>query len=247
MKKILALLLAVLMLASIGCAWAEGTTEELPEIAFRDVQLGENCGKFKKTVDVLKNETILKGFYPAHEYLTYRIDDIILYWDFNQNNETNNNALLKDVVLFGEIGTYFNYNGGTLVAGYKPSRVDAFFVRPVADGAIVANDDAAIFYAAYYAFNNCDDAMEADLTSKLSSLYGTAGNTTVEQSKNAPGNKYIVWYGANDTEVTLYRSGRTICIVYAWRGAEALIDEALAIAEANQPPAKDVSGDTSGL
>ena len=84
--------------------------------------------------------------------------------------------------------------------------------------------------------------MEADLNTKLSGIYGTPENITDEQ-----GNNFIVWYGANDTEVTLFRDGSTIRIVYAWRGAETLIDEALAVAEANQPPAKDVSGDSSGL
>ena len=32
MKKVYALLLAMLMLASVSCAWAEGTTEEIGEI-----------------------------------------------------------------------------------------------------------------------------------------------------------------------------------------------------------------------
>ena len=37
MKKLLALILAVMMLASIGCAWAEGTTEEAVEITFQGI------------------------------------------------------------------------------------------------------------------------------------------------------------------------------------------------------------------
>ncbi|MBR6786899.1 MAG: hypothetical protein IKM26_03110 [Clostridia bacterium] len=42
MKKVLALLLAVLMLASISCAWAEGTTEEAVEITFQDIPWGSS-------------------------------------------------------------------------------------------------------------------------------------------------------------------------------------------------------------
>ena len=47
MKKVLALLLAVLMLASIGCAWAEGTTEEAVEITFQDIPWGSSVEEVK--------------------------------------------------------------------------------------------------------------------------------------------------------------------------------------------------------
>lgn len=36
-KKILALLLARMMLESVGCAWGEETAEEIREIAFQDI------------------------------------------------------------------------------------------------------------------------------------------------------------------------------------------------------------------
>lgn len=53
MKKVLALLLAVLMLASIGCAWAEETVEEPAEITFQDIPWGlsveEVQGALEKT------------------------------------------------------------------------------------------------------------------------------------------------------------------------------------------------------
>ena len=42
MKKLLALILAVMMLASIGCAWAEGTTEEAIEITFQGIPWGSS-------------------------------------------------------------------------------------------------------------------------------------------------------------------------------------------------------------
>lgn len=42
MKKLLALILAVMMLASISCAWAEGTTEEAVEITFQGIPWGSS-------------------------------------------------------------------------------------------------------------------------------------------------------------------------------------------------------------
>ena len=42
MKQLLALVLAAMMLASIGCAWAEGTTEEAVEITFQDLPWGSS-------------------------------------------------------------------------------------------------------------------------------------------------------------------------------------------------------------
>lgn len=42
MKKLLALVLAAMMLASIGCAWAEGTTEEAVEITFQGIPWGSS-------------------------------------------------------------------------------------------------------------------------------------------------------------------------------------------------------------
>lgn len=72
----------------------------------------------------------------------------------------------------------------TAVAGYELSESNVFFVRPVENGAIVTDNDAAVFYAAYYGFNNCDDAMEADLNTKLSGIYGTPENITDESGKH---------------------------------------------------------------
>ena len=42
MQKVYALLLAMLMLASVSCAWAEGTTEEIGEITFQDIPWGSS-------------------------------------------------------------------------------------------------------------------------------------------------------------------------------------------------------------
>ena len=42
MKKVFALLLTVMMLAGISCAWAEGTTEEAVEITFQGITWGSS-------------------------------------------------------------------------------------------------------------------------------------------------------------------------------------------------------------
>ena len=241
MKKVLAFLLAVMMLAGVSCAWAEGTTEEAVEITFRDIAFGATWGEFRDNIDVLKDE-YPQGFGSAWEGTPYRVEDIVLYGNYNYNIDTANSPLLKDVIFCSNGLDYYYRVKSLMVAGYQTNASEVFFVRPVVVGSIVTDDDSAIFYAAYYEFGNCDDAMETDLNTKLSGIYGTPESITDEQ-----GNNLIVWYGANDTEVTLFRDGTTIRLVYAWRGAEALIDEALAIAKANQPPAKDVSGDSSGL
>lgn len=238
MKKLVALMLAVMMsLALIGAAFGE--VAELPEINFRSIAFGSTWAEFRDNIDLLKDE-YPQGFGPAWEGIPYRVEDIVLYGNYNYNNE--NNPLLKDVIFCSNGLDYYYRVNSLTVAGYQTNESEVFFVRPVVDGTIVADDDSAIFYAAYYEFGNSDDAMETDLNTKLSGIYGTPENITDEQ-----GNNLIVWYGANDTEVTLFRDGSSIRLVYAWRGAEALIDEALAVAEANQPPAEDISGDTSGL
>ena len=239
MKRLLALVLAAMMLASVTCAWAEGKTEALPEITFRGVPFGANWAEFRNTLDVMK-DVYPQGFGPGYAYISYRIDDIVLngYAGFNED------PLAVDTIFYGNgFDSYFRMTK-TLVAGYELYSAAPFFVRPVVEGAIVTDDDAAIFYAAYYEFTNCDDDMEADLNAKLTSLYGTPESITDEQ-----GNNRIIWHGANDTEVILCRCnfGHNIRITYAWLGAEALIDEALAVAAANLPPAEDISGNTSGL
>lgn len=42
MKKLLALIVAAMMLVSVGCAWAESMAEELGEITFQDIPWGSS-------------------------------------------------------------------------------------------------------------------------------------------------------------------------------------------------------------
>lgn len=237
MKKVFVFLLAMMLLTSVACAWAEGTTEELPEINFRDVAFGYTRDEVQSLLDI-KHSNLNPVFKNAYDSTPFRMEDVLLNGQWCNDY----NPLAEQVIQFGDLFIALALNGITEVAGYPLYTGSLLFVRPVVDGKLIEADGESLFYAAFYEFINCDDAMEADLNTKLSGIYGTPENITDEQ-----GNNLIVWYGANDTEVTLFRDGSTIRLVYAWRGAETLIDEALAVAEANLPPAKDVSKDSSGL
>lgn len=224
MKKLLAMILCVMMLGAVCLA------EELPVIQFRGVSLGTTLGEMKaatgERIDAASNtwmpsaiEDIIKGdsvvFLTGAFSLT---EDAVM-----ATEEQTAVAFLQDVVW-----------DAAEVAGYSCTTM-RYYVRPVQDGVLDMDDDHAMLYAGryeIYAQMNQVEETVADLTAKLTQLYGTPeveekyedfGFTTVLAESRT------TWYGADDTEVVICANpfnSNVIYLSYVWRGAQPLIDTA---------------------
>lgn len=89
----------------------------------------------------------------------------------------------KDRVDGGGVRAYYS---GASVAGYDNVRLYACYMWPIENEAIVASQDEALFYLAWYAFKDYGDydALYVDLKSKIDGMYGSG----VESS-----DKYHTW------------------------------------------------------
>ena len=145
MKKVLAFLLAMMMLASVGCAWAEGMTEELPEITFRDVAFGSTRDEVHALLNI-KHSDMNPVFHNAYESTPFRVKDIALNGEYTNDRH----PLTEQVVQCGDLFIALALNGITEVAGYPLSWGSLLFVRPVIDGKLVEEDGKSLFYAAFY-------------------------------------------------------------------------------------------------
>ena len=222
MKKVFAFLLAVMMLASVGCAWAEETTEELPEIQFRGISFGTTIAEI---------EQIEKLWVEAYsdQWTETNIDNIIL------------GKMLMEEDVVGEQAMLVEYLPVEEVAGYDCGMAYRYFVRPVENGQIVEDSSQAILYAGSYMLipESLDETPSAiaDLTNKLTQLYGAP---VMDENM-------VVWHGANDVEVVLYNNGSSnvVQLTYAWRGAQPLIDAARQ--SVSVPDEENVSQNFDGL
>lgn len=111
-----------------------------------------------------------------------------------------------------------------------------YFAYVPVNGELVKTKQNAALYGARYSFSDAAnvDAMEKDLVSKLSELYGQPTNE--ESSDNWNGYKYksIYWYGTNDTVLCLRTTRATVgnekdnvvSIAYAWQKGDDLLKAA---------------------
>lgn len=137
------------------------------------------------------------------------------------------------------------------VAGYDVTfGAWLFFVKPINDGVPSEQIDDSVFYAADYVFSS-HDADYNDLTDKLTGLYGQPTNTTIDFIQDAFGDEIKrkstakIWHGENDVDIILSScEALGMNLVYVWRGAEPLIDEAFEISD---NIGDTITGNTSGL
>ncbi len=217
MKKTLCLLMALVMLLGATGVCAE-ETQELPEIDFRGVKLGSTLADVQTVLEV--NPHNAETFCGTD--LSEIMFDFYYYASPKYAHPENPGCFLDE-----EIG-YLNLD----VAGYEADHVGMYFVRPVIDGIISDDNSEAIFYAGSYSFSSGDiNTTVDDLEKKLTTLYGTP------EKQKINGGTALVWYGADDTAISLwsYGTGPYAGLSYVWLGAEALIDEAKNAYEAPAP------------
>lgn len=224
MKKILLVFLCLLVCFSSAAAFAESAEDsDLSgkfEVKFRGIEFGTAGAEFQQKLAAGMPLSSMPSSPEAN--LTCYVSDIIVNGDhFTDTSRSTPDA--QYAVLHKSISVAL-WSQSISKLAYHPFReAAAVFVRPVADGRIVEDDEQAIFYAAYYTFD--DDAMP-DLLARMTYEYGEP-----ESMQDACGNTFAVWKEANDTEIAIYGNR----LVYAWRGAEALIEQALAAEAAHTP------------
>ncbi len=234
MKKVFCLLMAFALLGTAG-AFAE-EAQELPEIDFRGIKLGAALADVQAIMEIVTE--------PAEGYYGTNLSDILFgrcwiisggLWEPYSEDPA--------CFLWMELQTWSRLNIGD-VAGHEPQFTEMFFVRPVIDGMISADDAKAVFYAGSYTFFDSGGATANDLEAKLTALYGAPEKPEV----NKPGWDgwcALVWHGADDTVISLFSNGREVRLSYAWLGAEALIEEARNAYETPAPV--DNTGNFNGL
>ena len=228
MKKVFALLLTVMMLAGISCAWAEGTTEEAVEITFQGITWGSSVEAVAEWVvqreEFTMNynaEQLLSGYMPwSKGYYS----DIILTEDgaiLDVNMENNYQSVLASWGIFDFMPS------GYAIAGYGMSEISYAFTY---DG----ETTGLISVGVRLDCPNGPDAAFEDLQQKLRTVYGEGDvdNENIYFKK-----------GANNTAVLLRKNENPI-LIYGVTNAAELIDAMMAV-ETPAPTANPA--DTSGL
>ena len=233
MKKVLAFLLAVMMLASVGCAWAEGTTEELPEITFQDIPWGSSVETVAEWV--VQREEYSLSYDTAEKHLNWYSPwnkgssgrDIILNADGTtldgQAEYDYGKALANWTTFGGERGDLAGFS----IAGYKMNTLYYDFTY---DG----ETTGLISVGVSLECPNGADVAFADLQQKLRTVYG-AGDIDDE-------NTYFKM-GADNTAVLLRKNDDPI-LIYGVTNATELLDEIIGVEE---PVPTANPSDTNGL
>ena len=224
MKKVLALLLAVLMLASIGCACEEETADEPAEITFQDIPWGssrEDVLAWLIQTGVVASE---KSCYSGNGYdftLLGNNGDWLLYQDRKPYKDVMKMLIPQEINAEYQIAGYsikemafgFAYDGNT-------TKLIAVWFYPV-----YKNDEAG------------REATFADLQSKLRIVYG---NGDIDD-----GERYLK-LGENNTAVELRLMGMGYTeLVYGVTNTLEILAECDALA--GEEPVTVDSTDTNGL
>lgn len=222
MKKLLALALAAMMLASIGCAWAEGTTEETVEITFQGIPWGSSAEEVKEWIkksSFLKEPIVLEstdlGSVFFSQYLTEDGEH-----DYLQS------GLETAKVLRFESSIHPDFK----MAGYNLYSVHFVFAY---------NGDVSKLIAVDIGIEciNGAEATFTDLKQKLCTVYG-AGNKDSDDT--------YLKLGKNNTAVRLeyYASyfGAGCDLIYGDTNARAVLEEMTISMPQNAVDSTDVSG-----
>lgn len=212
--------------------------EGLPHINFRGAEFGSTAAEVKKTIDA---ENVYIDEMGSLKY-PLRIDDIITFY-----GQVNDKAYDRDVYDKFAYSWLVPIN----VAGYDATfGANLFFVKPIKNDVPSEQIDDSIFYAASYLFIPHDVDVN-DLSEKLTSLYGQSTHTTIDFVQVAFGNEIKnkssaeIWHGENDVDIILSScESLGVNLVYAWRGAEPLIEKAFEISDII---GDTITGNTSGL
>lgn len=195
MKKIIAILLFACALITCCSAFAEETVAGPTTILFREIEWGSSLPEvLSKLPDEIKFGSLdSDSSYHVEGTMT---DDGNAYFDGHVVGYTYaRSSSLK----------------GIKVAGYELTGLKLRFAWvPGEDGLIVEDDkNTALFFAEYEIEPKDLDAVYADLTTKLSSIYGEPDST--KTSGSIIDYQYTIWNGENGTMLVLvseaYSSG----------------------------------------
>ena len=232
MKKILAFMLTIMLVASFGVCLADTHDSA---ILFRNANWG---AAYSEVLEKLPEG--VKMYAPkVSEYWRLTADRMFddSSWDYYK----------------AELGCYSYSKSSSMknvkVAGYDVDTIYLYFLYTIdSNGLLVKDDDHTSLIYAYYKLEPKDpDAVYTDLVSKLTSLYG---DVDLHQKKS-PYTTYEqnLWYGADGTQVSLvkedYPSGsHYIYIKYGFSGADEQIAAAYnaVVLEETQNAASNTDG-----
>ena len=261
MKKVLALMLAVMMLASVGCAWAEETGES---IIWQGIPWGSNVEEVKGYLFQSSPDLIFKEqaelLYPVRvlcDTEMVRIEYTERAWKARGDT--------------GITGTTISTTMAK-VAGYTNVGTTLYFIYPVVNDEIIADAGSEAFYAARYSFEDGTDIYN-DLEAKMTDVYGEAfavndmcavfgepvftlfkGNAAKQYSDELKYHHSVAWKDDHGTIVLLSGSGsyldkktiKNISIIYFTVDGDEAVSEAFDIITNPDAPVVD-STDTNGL
>lgn len=236
MKKLFSTLLIIAILTS--CALADGS------ITFRNVPWGSSYTEAK---DILNN--INWHTYSGESHSADTVYDIV---GIGSELETNN----YNINMYASASS----SGKVSVAGYEVAEIYMYFAFTSSNGTVTRTDDNTSLYAASYTFNPTDiDGVFADLTNKLTSLYGESTETRRETNWSNDKYTYIVWNSADGDQVILkldderessWSTGNKIYLFYIWNQADAALqtaDDAVTAEKIASESQNYGNGNTDGL
>lgn len=236
MKKLLVLILTLLLFTAPAFAQTD------KEITFQDTSWGTSYTEIDKKFSSYDMYDMRGSLFK-----TFSIEEVI-------KDEGGIDFEYHDINVVGN-----TYSPESKVAGYTTTDVTFYFAYKPVNGILTKELSDTKLYAARYEFATSDlDSMEADLTSKLSGLYGEPEDTDAGENMWGTEFKYVYWYGANDTAVVLivhhpsvntFLSEDSVRLVYYTKQGDQWLQEA-SDAEANReaqgknatPDANDNSG-----
>ena len=230
MKKLLCLLLSSVILFIFAVATAENGKVE---ILFRNNPWGASFSEVKKS-------------YPDNIHLLTPMDDKAYELEYKMFGDES--AKQYDCFVGCRETLSYTLEGSDFtVAGYPVCETGVYFAYvPEINGLIDHENPKTALYYAYYSIEPLDmTVVYDDLKTKLCSLYGDPVEGKTKDVGGKYETRYISWYGANDTVLSLVWNGnKYIVIKYGWLGGNQLLKNAYnsLVLEESLTSASDVSG-----
>ena len=233
MKRVLALLMAVLMLACGGSALAD----EERELTFQGVPWGSS---FQETMQSLLDSGLLdSGLLVNNRNMSVQeyIDKIgtnadVTYLYSQENKEwdvtiSGGEYVCKFWAYSGVSGDYnISVPEDKTIAGYGIDRIEFSFVKQ-------GEDTRLMTVQLHLDYQDAAAAYE-DLRAKLSSVYG--------EGEHSEAHKIDTWSGANHSMIFLRHNGSSVELLYGTTDAEEWMKEAEAAIPKQEIDGTDVSG-----
>lgn len=218
MKKVLTLLLAMMMLTSIGSTWREATAEQAAEITFQDIPWGSTyedtvahlvaCGVINDDAVTIFNET--EWFYVLNEQgKMVKVTKEIFPDTYN-----------PEVLMSFDISAPYNgLNPEFKMGGYEVNKLEFFFVN---DGTTTRLVSVLALPLPYDTF----PAMCLDLVGKLDAVYGEGKLTKIPRTPESYEYSYINLGGAGSAVYIYHREAVVFDFMYGTTNALHMLGEA---------------------